>query len=399
MFKEAAYLLNSNIDKIVKIWVDALRQSERTEVHKHMLTSEIVGGVKAMLANLASAIEHQEVPENESLSVTEAAGSTGERQPEPGLDTGVPLTTGSGTFSTRPLAGPLSRALQTAAALGKNRQLQGYMLHEVVLEYIKLRQAIWATLHEAQAARVLSDDVLTPNFARYLDILLDELMLTGIENYYSASIRDLEKRAVRDALTQLYNSDYFRQRLQEEVRRAQRHMEPVTVAMIDMDNLKTINDTYGHQVGDVVIAAVATAIRNSCRHSDVPCRYGGDEFAVILPETTKIQGLAFAERLLRQMQTMRVRITPAPLPVRGGPAAPASQPRTTAEIETTTVAAGAGAKTGAEGQQSAFILPAPGISIGLASFPEDGRTPEMLIAKADAALYRAKRAGRNRAST
>ncbi len=397
MFKEAAYLLNSNIDKIVKIWVDALRQSGRTEVHKHMLTSEIVGGVKAMLANLASAIEHQEVPENESLPVIETAGSTSERQPGP--STGSLFTTWAGALSTRPLAGPLSRALQTSAALGKNRQLQGYMLHEVVLEYVKLRQAIWTALHEARATGAFSEDVFALDFARYLDMLLDELMLTGIENYYSASIRDLEKRAVRDALTQLYNSDYFRQRLQEEVRRAQRHMEPVTVAMIDMDNLKTINDTYGHQVGDVVIAAVATAIRNSCRHSDVPCRYGGDEFAVILPETTKIQGLAFAERLLRQMQTMRVRITPAPPPARGGPTAPAPQPRTTAEIETATTAAGAEAKTGAEGQQSAFILPAPGISIGLASFPEDGRTPEMLIAKADAALYRAKRAGRNRAST
>src|SRR3712207_766433 len=146
--------------------------------------------------------------------------------------------------------------------------------------------------------------------------------------------------------------------------------------MIDMDHLKSINDTYGHPVGDTVIRAVATAIRESSRQSDVPCRYGGDEFAVILPETTKHQAQVFGERILEAVCNMNVVVASG--------AEPVMEDAVTAQTS--------------DGGASPLIVPVPGVSIGLASFPEDGRNPEVLIAKADAALYRSKNQGRNRVS-
>jgi diguanylate cyclase (GGDEF)-like protein len=376
MLAQLARLLNDNIDHITRKWVDELRHSQRTEVHKHLLTGELVGSMKVMLANLASAIASREVPEHETPPSPDINGV--ELSPTP-ANTSPKLESAAQAvmFTTKPLGGPLQRAMQAAARLGELRQTQGYELHEVILEYAKLRQAIWSVLGAYTSGGASLSNGFLVEFARYLDMLLDELMLTTIENYYNASIRDLERRAIHDPLTQLYNSDYFRLRLQEEVRRAQRHMESVTVAMIDMDSLKAINDTYGHQVGDAVISAVAAAIRNSSRQSDVPCRYGGDEFAVILPETTKQQGLAFAERLLRQIRSLTVKIEAGAKTV------------TTVDSEPT---------PGKEGAAAPIIVHALTVSIGLASFPEDGRTPEMLIAKADAALYRAKRSGRDRVS-
>jgi diguanylate cyclase (GGDEF)-like protein len=192
-------------------------------------------------------------------------------------------------------------------------------------------------------------------------------------------VRDLESRAIRDPLTQLYNKDFFAQRLNQEMRRAVRHSEPLTVAMIDMDLLKTINDTYGHPVGDAVISAVAAVIRDTSRQSDVPCRYGGDEFAVILPETTKLQGCAFGERLMRAVQNLTI-VVAVGSQEHGADLSAPGNPNGEAQGESA----------------MPLLAPVPSLSIGLASFPEDARNPEMLLAKADAALYRAKREGRNR---
>ena len=363
MFEEIAEILTHNIDEITRRWVEGLRHSLRTEVQKHMLTAEIVDGIKAILANLAQAVENREAPDHETLPLFLISGtdssiltSADKRQPR----------------VTRPLGGPFAWAQQSAASQGKQRHSQEYEVHEVLLEWIMLRQIVWDVLRvETATANV----PLQIEFVQYFDRLLDEMALSSLENFYNASVRDLEKRAIHDPLTQLYNKDYFRQRLNEELRRAVRYTEALTIAMIDMDNLKPINDTYGHPVGDAVIHAVATAIRNSTRQPDVPCRYGGDEFAVILPETNKVQAKVMAERVLRTLQNSSVVVA------QSGQSAPASTEEATEGLETSNLP---------------LMVQVPSVSIGLAAFPEDARNPEMLLAKADAALYQAKRAGRNR---
>ncbi len=96
----------------------------------------------------------------------------------------------------------------------------------------------------------------------------------------------LAERAQIDGLTGLWNRAYFDRRWTEEVGKAARHQRPLSLAMIDIDHFKSINDTYGHPAGDAVLQDAAKLIQRECRQEDVACRYGGEEFALILPDTT-----------------------------------------------------------------------------------------------------------------
>lgn len=107
----------------------------------------------------------------------------------------------------------------------------------------------------------------------------------------------LEKMAVTDDLTRLYNHRYFVKRLNEEFKRAKRYKSQISCAMIDVDNFKRVNDTNGHQKGDVILADVARIIKNSVRETDVVARYGGEEFSVILPHTNKEDASNLANRI------------------------------------------------------------------------------------------------------
>ena len=360
MLERIANLLAMNIDEITREWVEELRSSDRTEIHKQLLTSEIVNGTKALLSNLAEALTSREVREQ----------ATGTTLPTPTVPR-LPSLEGSGMpgrarpKGTTPLANPLIRAGHIAASHGKIRHNQGYEFHEMVLEFVKLRQIILRKVLGGNAHPEIAADL--PAF----DLLFDELMLTAVENFHQASVRDLEKKAVREPMTQLYNKEYFGHRLGEEVRRALRADEPLTVMMIDMDRLKEINDTYGHAAGDAAIQAVATAIRDTCRRGDVPCRFGGDEFAVILPEAAKMQAHVFAERLMRTLATVTITV--------------GASKGTKVALET----------LGGDPGKTPLVVPVPTVSVGMASYPEDARNPETLVARADAALYRAKHAGRN----
>jgi diguanylate cyclase (GGDEF)-like protein len=104
--------------------------------------------------------------------------------------------------------------------------------------------------------------------------------------------------AISDPLTGLFNKGYFTYRLHEEVARSERYGHPLTLIALDLDNVKQVNDRYGHAAGDIVLIAIADALRRSSRMVDVPCRCGGDEFFVILPQTPLEQGMDAAERLL-----------------------------------------------------------------------------------------------------
>jgi diguanylate cyclase (GGDEF)-like protein len=161
---------------------------------------------------------------------------------------------------------------------------------------------------------------------------------------------DARNLADRDPLTGFYNHRFLHERLGEEVVRTQRARRSMSVLMLDLDDFKLVNDTFGHLFGDRVLTWTAELIRSTLRASDIPARYGGDEFAIILPETDADEARIAADRILNAFRDNAfVGELRGPVPI--------------------------------------------GASIGVATFPADGRTATELIAAADQALYRVKREG------
>jgi diguanylate cyclase (GGDEF)-like protein len=164
----------------------------------------------------------------------------------------------------------------------------------------------------------------------------------------------VQHQAVTDELTGLFNVRHFHETLDSEIERSRRYASEVGLAMLDIDNFKSINDTYGHQQGDLVLIEVARALRELSRDIDEPARYGGEEMAVILPQTDVAGAELLAERMRAAIAGLAIKR------LDGG---------------------------------GAMHVTA---SFGVASLPQTATDKTSLIAAADAALYRAKRAGKNR---
>jgi diguanylate cyclase (GGDEF)-like protein len=181
------------------------------------------------------------------------------------------------------------------------------------------------------------------------------LLVAYITTMFSADIRYGLQRAKllseTDDLTGLFNTRGFAIAANRLFGQAQRYGRPASVLMIDSDNLKRVNDLYGHDAGNRLLRQLANAIQGELRATDVPARYGGDEFIVLLPETPAKGALDVAERI-------RSAIAAAPLALEG------------------------------QSMDSS-------VSVGVACFPEDGRTLDALAGRADRALYQAKQRGRN----
>jgi diguanylate cyclase (GGDEF)-like protein len=107
----------------------------------------------------------------------------------------------------------------------------------------------------------------------------------------------LSKRAQIDGLTGLYNRAHFDRRWQEELSGAIRHARPISLAMIDLDHFKSINDTFGHPAGDAVIQLLGKLLHDECRSSDIPCRYGGEEFVLIMPDSAPQDAAELCDRI------------------------------------------------------------------------------------------------------
>jgi two-component system cell cycle response regulator len=174
---------------------------------------------------------------------------------------------------------------------------------------------------------------------------------TAIEN--SFLFEEATRLSITDGLTSLWNRRQFDLRLEAERQRGVRFTEPFSVVLIDLDQLKAVNDTYGHPAGDALLIEVSRRLMGGIRDVDLVARFGGDEFGLILPST----GIAGALRVAEKVRGL----------IAGDP-----------------VDVGNGATVTATG------------SIGVASFPEHGSTGRKLVAAADAALYRAKAGGGDR---
>ncbi len=186
---------------------------------------------------------------------------------------------------------------------------------------------------------------------RSLEIFANQAV-TAIES--ARSYDEAREQSIRDSLTGAYNHRHFQEVLQRELGRAERLGRPLTVLMLDIDDFKSINDRFGHPVGDAILQGIVGEIRNEVRGDmDLLARYGGDEFAVVLPETPPGEAILVAERVRRRVDERLFRMP-----------------------------------------DSGQILRAT-VSIGVATFPEDAVEKMNLVEKADAALYRAKRGGKN----
>lgn len=163
----------------------------------------------------------------------------------------------------------------------------------------------------------------------------------------------LQQMATQDGLTGLFNRREFNLTLEDSIARQKRYGEPVSLLMIDIDYFKRVNDTYGHQAGDTVLVELARRLKDQARAIDRVCRYGGEEFVILLPETDSAVASIFAQRLCDVM---------------------ANEPWDL----------GNGTKISIT------------VSIGVASCPDHAETSQALVAAADKALYAAKEAGRNR---
>lgn len=176
--------------------------------------------------------------------------------------------------------------------------------------------------------------------------VIANLGVVAMENIFL--IGEIQKQSDQDSLTQLYNTIYFYKYLDREIQKAARYQRPISIVLFDLDNFKRYNDRYGHLEGDQILRVVGGLIKKDLRTVDIPCRYGGEEFAVIMPETLTEQAQFVADRTRRVIEDYR------------------------------------------------FSFAKMTISGGVATYPHHATTTTALLQAAEQALEQAKRSGRNR---
>lgn len=176
-------------------------------------------------------------------------------------------------------------------------------------------------------------------------------MLKAITDQAAVAINkaQLQEMAITDFLTGMYIRRYFMSRLQDELIRSERYNKAFSIAMVDIDKFKNVNDTYGHTAGDQVLKTAGNFFKTSTRQMDIVARYGGEEFVILFPETDKEAAYVLAERLRKGFSQIKL-----------------------------------------------DNLPRLTISLGISTYPEDGKDIKTLINNADIAMYSAKQRGRNK---
>lgn len=181
--------------------------------------------------------------------------------------------------------------------------------------------------------------------------LFAQLVALVLDN---AQLREtLRQESIRDSLTDLFNRRYMQETLELQIRRMIRDQTPLSIIMLDIDHFKKFNDNFGHPAGDALLRAMGQFLKRRVRAEDVACRYGGEEFALILPEATLEVAYHRAETLRETVMNLQV-------------------------------------------QYAGEALGPITLSLGVAAFPQHGSTSEAVLKAADVALYKAKQSGRNR---
>ncbi len=187
--------------------------------------------------------------------------------------------------------------------------------------------------------------------------LILPIVLQLVVIYRALRTPQLKRLAQTDEKTGLWNARHFNTLFTAEVNRAARHNHPLAVIMADLDLLRNINNTYGHLAGDRVLAGIGKIIRETLREYDIAARFGGEEFAILLPETAALEAQAIAERLRHAVESASFEAPTSPTPIHAT------------------------------------------MSLGLSFYPQDGATSVELLHQADVAVYQAKLSGRNRVIT
>lgn len=222
------------------------------------------------------------------------------------------------------------------------RAADGRVFSETEREFLREVFELIRLAEESDARLRAFEDRIGRLEAENLDLLMQNRVLSEI--------------SARDSLTGLYNRWYVLEKIDSEMNRALRHGSPMSVLMLDIDHFKRVNDSFGHTVGDEVLKIVGQVLRESCRIYDVPGRYGGEEFCIVLPETRVGNTTVVAERI-------RTRLAATELPV---------------------------------GNASVSVTASIGVA-GMDSVSDEGVvSAAALIERADRALYAAKHHGRNR---
>jgi diguanylate cyclase (GGDEF)-like protein len=212
-----------------------------------------------------------------------------------------------------------------------------------------LEDALWDRL--AAGMRRQDQDIF--RMVRILRQGLHLIMTAALEAYHLQSNAELDRLAYTDPLTGLYNRRYLEKELERHVEMFKRYRHPFAILMLDFDNLKFLNDTFGHAAGDQALQHLAKLMRMSIRDVDIPCRFGGDEFIVVMPQTNKEAIQAVGRRISEAVAKTQLKL----------------------------------------GRGLATLQ----ISYGIAACPEDGVEAEVLLQNADAGLYRAKETKAERA--
>jgi diguanylate cyclase (GGDEF)-like protein len=246
--------------------------------------------------------------------------------------------------------------------------LEGMPLHltkETIHNYnqnvlIKMLNTEELVLVPLKAKDKVNGIILADNFITKKPVTKDNIrMLTMLGNQAGLAIENsqlYEKTVIRshtDSLTGLWNHGYFQYMLQIELEKAKSTNDPLSLIMLDIDDFKIYNDKLGHQTGDKILIELAHLVKNQSRKMDFVCRYGGEEFAIILPQADKKEAHLIAERLRHDIERYKF-----------------SHEETLPQQKLT-------------------------VSLGIASFPENQSSPAELIAYSDQALYQAKHKGKN----